>query len=126
MQPTNLLLINADQHSSRVFGAYGNPIVQTPNLDGLAARGTRFLNGYCPFPLCVPSRASLATGRYPHVLESWDNSTPYTGAQAASWGHRLTEQGTASRPLASCTIGGRTTRPASQISVSPCTWCTST
>jgi choline-sulfatase len=93
VKPTNLLLLNADQHSTRIFGAYGNPIVQTPNLDGLAARGTRFVNGYCPYPMCVPSRASLATGRYPHVLESWDNATPYTGTQAASWGHRLTEQG---------------------------------
>lgn len=93
MQPTNLLLLNADQHSARVFGAYGNPVVRTPNLDGLAARGTRFVNGYCPYPMCVPSRASLATGRYPHVLESWDNSSPYTGEEAASWGHRLTEQG---------------------------------
>jgi choline-sulfatase len=93
VQPANLLLINADQHSPRVLGAYGNQVVRTPNLDGLAARGTRFVNGYCPFPLCVPSRASLATGRYPHQLESWDNSTPYTGEQAASWGHRLTEQG---------------------------------
>jgi len=93
VQPTNLLLINADQHSTRVLGAYGNPVVRTPNLDGLAARGTRFVDGYCPYPLCVPSRASLATGRYPHALESWDNMKPYTGAEAASWGHRLTEQG---------------------------------
>ncbi|MGE3269738.1 MAG: sulfatase-like hydrolase/transferase [Chloroflexota bacterium] len=93
VKPTNLLLLNADQHSPRILGAYGNPVVKSPNLDALAARGTRFVNGYCPYPMCVPSRASLATGRYPHALGLWDNGTPYTGAEAASWGHRLTGQG---------------------------------
>jgi choline-sulfatase len=93
MKPTNLLFINADQHSRRVLGCYGNRVVKTPHLDGLAARGTRFARGYCPFPLCVPSRASLATGRYAHTLGIWDNTKPYLGTEAPSWGHRLSEQG---------------------------------
>ncbi|MCC6174825.1 MAG: sulfatase-like hydrolase/transferase [Chloroflexi bacterium] len=93
MTPTNLLFINADQHSRHVLGAYGNPVVKTPNLDTLAARGTLFANGYCPFPICVPSRASLATGRYAHTIGSWDNAKPYIGTEAPSWGHRLIEQG---------------------------------
>src|SRR5918912_1305037 len=93
MKPTNILFINSDQHSKRVLGCYGNPVVKTPNLDALAARGTRFANAYCPTPICVPSRASLATGRYAHKIESWDNARPYIGTEAPSWGHRLTEQG---------------------------------
>jgi len=93
MRPTNVLFISSDQHSRRVMGCSGNPVVQTPNLDALAARGTRFTNGYCPTPICVPSRASLATGRYAHTIGSWDNATPYIGTEAPSWGHRLTEQG---------------------------------
>jgi choline-sulfatase len=93
MRPTNVLFINSDQHSPRVLGCYDNPVVQTPNLDALAARGTRFRNAYCPTPICVPSRASLATGRYAHTIESWDNGTPYVGTEADSWGHRLSEQG---------------------------------
>ncbi len=93
MKPTNVLFINSDQHSKRVFGAYGNGVVRTPNLDTLAARGTRFENAYCPTPICVPSRASLATGRYAHTIDSWDNGTPYVGTEAPSWGHRLTSQG---------------------------------
>jgi choline-sulfatase len=93
LKPTNVLFINSDQHSRRVLGCYGNPVVKTPNLDALAARGTLFRNAYCPTPICVPSRASLATGRYAHTIDSWDNATPYIGTEAPSWGHRLTSQG---------------------------------
>jgi choline-sulfatase len=93
VKPTNVLFINSDQHSPRVLGCYGNPVIMTPNLDALAARGTRFRNAYCPTPICVPSRASLATGRYGHDIENWDNGTPYIGTEADSWGKRLTEQG---------------------------------
>lgn len=93
MRPTNVLFINSDQHSPRVLGCYGNPTIKTPNLDALAARGTLFRNAYCPTPICVPSRASLATGRYAHTIDSWDNGTPYIGTEADSWGKRLSEQG---------------------------------
>lgn len=89
MPPTNVLFILSDQHSRRVTGCYGNPVVRTPNLDALAAQGTRFGSAYCQTPICVPARASLATGRYAHAIDSWDNATPYVGTEAASWGHRL-------------------------------------
>ena len=92
-QPTNVLVILSDEHTRRVLGAYGNPIVRTPHLDALAARGTRFASAYCQTPICVPSRASLATGRWPHTIGAWDNATPYVGTEAPSWGHRLTAQG---------------------------------
>lgn len=93
MEPTNVLYIMSDQHSPHVVGCYGNTAVQTPNIDALATRGTRFATAYCSTPICVPSRASFATGRYAFTIGAWDNATPYTGAQAPSWGHRLTEQG---------------------------------
>ena len=93
MRPMNVLFIFSDQHSRRVLGCYGNRIVRTPALDALAARGTRFESAYCQTPICVPARASQAAGRYAHVLGAWDNATPYTGTEAPSWGHRLTEQG---------------------------------
>ncbi|HEV2122351.1 MAG TPA: sulfatase-like hydrolase/transferase [Chloroflexota bacterium] len=92
-EPTNLLFICSDQHSRHVLGCYGNPVVRTPNLDALAARGTRLENAYTNTPICVPARSCLATGRYAHTIGSWDNATPYVGTEAPSWGHRLTQQG---------------------------------
>ena len=92
-RPSNVLVILSDEHTRRVLGSYGNPIVKTPNLDALAQRGARFTRAYCQTPICVPSRGSLATGRWPHTIDSWDNATPYVGSEAPSWGHRLTGQG---------------------------------
>ncbi|MEM8859886.1 MAG: sulfatase-like hydrolase/transferase [Chloroflexota bacterium] len=90
---TNLLVICSDEHNKRFFGAYGHEMVQTPNLDKLAAMGTRFDYAYTPSPICMPARAALATGRYLFEIENWDNGTPYRGTEADSWGHRLSAQG---------------------------------
>ena len=92
MEPLNLLFILSDQHSRNGLGCYGNPIVQTPHLDRLAEQGTVFRAAYTTCPICVPARASLATGRYVHQTGHWDNAFPYRGTPA-SWGHRLTTQG---------------------------------
>ena len=91
MEPANLLFILSDQHNVNVLGCYGNPVVQTPHLDRLAERGTRFASAYTNCPICVPARASLATGRYVHQIGNWDNAFPYDGS-VASWGHRLKAQ----------------------------------
>jgi choline-sulfatase len=74
------------------MGSAGHQLVKTPNLDGLAQRGTRFTNAYSNCPICVPSRASLATGRFVHDIEYWDNSIAYDG-RVPGWGHRLQEAG---------------------------------
>ena len=76
-QPSNLLFILSDQHNRDTLGCYGHPLVETPHLDALAARGVRFRSAYCYSPLCVPSRASLATGRYVHQTGYRDNASPY-------------------------------------------------
>ncbi|MGR3793736.1 sulfatase-like hydrolase/transferase [Vannielia sp. SX4] len=63
----NIVLVMTDQHAARALGCAGDPAAQTPALDALAARGTRFTNAYCPAPLCVPSRMAFLTGLEPHV-----------------------------------------------------------
>lgn len=70
-KPPNILIIMTDQHSSHAVGCYGNPVVQTPNLDRLARRGTLFEHAYCQAPLCVPSRMSFLTGQQPSEDRVW-------------------------------------------------------
>ena len=89
---SNLLIIMSDEHQARALGSVGHPIVQTPNLDALAARGLRFTRTCTPSPICVPARASFATGRHVHELRLWDNAMPYAG-QVPGWGHALQAAG---------------------------------
>ncbi len=89
---SNLLVIMSDEHQARALGCAGHPFVQTPHLDALAASGTRFTDAYTPSPICVPARASFATGQYVHQTRLWDNAMPYTG-EPRGWGHALQARG---------------------------------
>jgi choline-sulfatase len=88
MKAKNLVFIISDEHQARALSCAGHPIVRTPNIDRLAARGTRFTAAYTPCPICVPARASLATGRYVHDIHYWDNAMGYDG-RVPGWGARL-------------------------------------
>ena len=70
----NLLYLHSDQHSPFVAGCCGDPLVETPHIDGLARRGVLLENTYCPSPICVPSRMSMLTGRFPHENRVWTNT----------------------------------------------------
>ena len=59
----NILLILSDDHSAPFLGSYGYRDLTTPNLDKLAKEGIRFDNAYTCAPQCVPSRASILSGR---------------------------------------------------------------
>ncbi|MEM8704327.1 MAG: sulfatase-like hydrolase/transferase [Pseudomonadota bacterium] len=61
----NFVLFITDQHRADYLGCYGHPIVNTPNIDRIAARGTRFDRFYVASPVCMPNRASLMTCRMP-------------------------------------------------------------
>lgn len=90
-KPKNLLVIMSDEHSIKALGCYGSEIVKTPNLDALAARGTRFSSAYCSSPVCIPARASFAVGKYIHQIGYWDNADAYDG-EIPSWHHKLRDR----------------------------------
>ncbi len=94
MQPKNLLFIMSDEHRRDTLGCYGHAQIRTPNLDALAASGVRFSDAYTNCPICVPARASFATGQFVHQIGNWDNATPYDGS-VPSWGHILRDNGNA-------------------------------
>jgi arylsulfatase A-like enzyme len=60
----NILFLFADQMHGFAMGCMGHPDVKTPNLDGLAARGTLFTDAYSSAPVCTPFRGMLLSGRY--------------------------------------------------------------
>lgn len=72
----NILLITDDQHNARNMGCAGDPMVKTPHLDRLAARGTRFTHAYSCNMICAPSRVSMITGQYVHSHGYYGNSGP--------------------------------------------------
>lgn len=92
MNRLNVLFLFSDEHRRDALSCDGHPIVQTPNLDQLAQNGTRFLNAYTTSPICVPARASMASGEYVHKTRCWSNAQAYQG-EPNSWGHRLQSQG---------------------------------
>jgi choline-sulfatase len=88
----NSLVILTDEQDALALSCAGHPFVKTPNLDALAARGTRFTNAFTPSPICVPARASLATGRWVHQIGYWDNAIGYDG-RVPGWAHVMAGAG---------------------------------
>ena len=75
-QRPSVLLILADQFRFDCIGANGNRLIRTPNLDRLAAGAANFSAAFVQAPVCVPSRVTLLTGRYPHSHKNRVNYTP--------------------------------------------------
>ena len=61
--PPNILFLLPDQHRPDWLGTNPDLPLRTPNIDRIGERGVRFVNAYCPSPLCAPCRACLASGR---------------------------------------------------------------
>ena len=87
----NVLFLMCDEMSWWGLG-HMNPKVHTPNLDALAARGLRFDAAYTPSPICVPTRAAIACGKYVHETGFWSSAEAYDGS-LPSWGHVLQSAG---------------------------------
>ncbi|MFD2585337.1 sulfatase [Croceitalea marina] len=66
----NLVLIIADDMNWNDSGAYGNPVIRTPNIDKLAKEGMLFSNAFLNTSSCSPSRTSIISGKYPHNTDA--------------------------------------------------------
>lgn len=75
-RPSNVLFITADQWRGDCLSSLSHPVVQTPNLDALAAEGTLFTRHFANTAPCSPSRATLHTGLYQHNHRVAMNGTP--------------------------------------------------
>lgn len=75
----NVLFIAIDDLRADL-GAYGTPIVQSPNIDRVAKSGMVFGNAFCQFAVCSPSRSSMFTGTRPDTMKVWNLSTHFRKA----------------------------------------------
>jgi len=73
----NVVLIVSDDHGLEALGCYGNPVIKTPNLDGLAAEGVRFTNAFCTTASCSASRSVILTGMYNHANGQYGHQHSY-------------------------------------------------
>jgi len=109
----NLLIIHCDSMDGRAMGWVGHPAASTPNLDRLAQRGVGFARAYCNNPQCVPSRASLISGRHTHEIAGWNNfkglepDDATLFSDAASAGYHVSQIGRRDYRSGGHSLGGR-------------------
>jgi N-sulfoglucosamine sulfohydrolase len=73
----NIVLIVADDHGREALGCYGNPVIKTPTIDGLAAEGVRFTNAFCTTASCSASRSVILSGMYNHANGQYGHQHSY-------------------------------------------------
>ncbi|MEM7476025.1 MAG: sulfatase-like hydrolase/transferase, partial [Planctomycetota bacterium] len=93
-KPYNVLFIISDDLTSTALSCYGNTVCKTPNIDAIAARGTRYTRAYCQGTYCGPSRASFMSGYYPHATDvmGYVNPRPKIGDRA-TWSQHFKDNG---------------------------------
>ena len=90
----NILFIISDDLTATALGCYGNAICRTPNIDRLAATGTRFTRAYCNGTYCGPSRASFMSGYYPHATGVLGYTSPRPAiGDRATWSQHFKNAG---------------------------------
>ncbi len=92
MQNPNIVFIQVDQMLAASLTAYGNTFVKAPNLDALAENGVVFETAYCNFPLCAPSRFSMAAGKLCSAIGAYDNAAEMP-ASVPTYAHYLRSYG---------------------------------
>jgi choline-sulfatase len=88
----NILFLQVDQLSASFLRMYGDAVCHAPNLDRLAAEGVVFETAYCNYPLCAPSRFSMATGRLCSEIGAFDNAAEMP-ASVPTYAHYLRASG---------------------------------
>lgn len=73
----NVVLFVSDDHGLDALGCYGNSVIQTPNMNALAADGVKFTNAYCTSASCAASRSVILTGQYGHATGSYGHVHDY-------------------------------------------------
>ncbi|WP_417377810.1 sulfatase [Gimesia sp.] len=93
-KPFNVLFIISDDLTATALSCYGNQVCQTPHIDSIAARGTRFTHAYCQATYCGPSRASFMSGYYPHASKAFGYVSPrsYIG-ERPTWAQHFKNHG---------------------------------
>ncbi|MDB4504547.1 sulfatase [Akkermansiaceae bacterium] len=90
----NVLFIISDDLTATALSCYGNQVCQTPNIDRLAAQGTRFTKAYCQGTYCGPSRASFMSGYYPHAIKMLGYGSPRPAiGDRATWAQHFENSG---------------------------------
>lgn len=90
----NVLFIISDDLTATALSCYGNTVCKTPNIDRLAAQGTRFTKAYCQGTYCGPSRASFMSGYYPHAIKMLGYSSPRPNiGDRATWAQHFKNSG---------------------------------
>lgn len=91
----NVLFIISDDLTPTALSAYENTACYTPNIDRLAAEGTRYTRAYSQFPVCGPSRASLMFGYYPSATGTYGyvSGRENVGPDRLSWAQLFKENG---------------------------------
>jgi arylsulfatase A-like enzyme len=79
----NIVFIMSDDHATRAVSAYGDSLMQTPNIDRIAKNGIRFDRAYVGNAICGPSRATMLTGKHSHGNGFYSNewSPPFDHSQ---------------------------------------------
>lgn len=80
-QTPNFVVFIADDQGEGDLGCYGHPVLETPNIDRLAADGMRFDRAFLTISSCSPTRCSFLTGRYPHNTGAEDLHQPLPADQ---------------------------------------------
>ena len=90
----NVLFMISDDLTATALSCYGNTVCHTPNIDAIAARGTRFTRAYCQGTYCGPSRASFLSGYYPHAtgVLGYTSPRPQIG-ERATWPQHFKNNG---------------------------------